>query len=701
MSSSAPNHPPLFLTKIWFYFFIFTATNALLAYAPFPLEAKLWIGLTGFLLPFILGVRALSSRTGKENTILNLELFETIPSWVWWGLLILGIIFRLVPLLNSSWIFPDEGHFSQLSVELYRQWKWIFFFSDSQMPLLYNWVLALYYQFVPPSVFSTRLFIFPLGILALALSLLASRRFFSKSASLLYFVFFSVGFWPLFFCKFCMPMQPALMVQMAVFYLLGLFLASSSMKKTIWYGLGLGLAAGIGFWIYYPWILMIPMVAIAVVPKLARERTSVSIGMITSFLFLFVPFLLLSLMEKNGEHVKYLWAYYRQLDVVDGLRNLFSNWTLLFWEGNIDNEYGPVWGGFLNPMEGAFCFLGIIQFIRSRRQTFSRWMLASSFVFVIPGLLTNGYESFHNLLLLPILLVFCVCGAQGVLAAVPTSWRALGLAALVLTSSTLNLIHFEKTFIPQSSEISGSDLEYREVRRIFSILDQTHRQNGPGFILWDLSTFRERTLGFETFPFNAADNPRIQSKDVHWAAILCNSNYKSFLEPRFSGSTWHEIGPDQFWNEGHLTLAVVPFLEANRPILSDWLEANGRLHSITRDFLFDNKGSWVEDARRKLLGMEALMSNDPYLTSIFWERVISESGQRQSPGQWLLWLDQAIRRGYPAAHLLAAKGLMLRAQGKQLEAREAFNQAVRSPLNLTKASEYLRAMDEPKKKSRP
>jgi hypothetical protein len=696
MSSSASNrlnHPPLFLTKIWFYFFIFTATNALLAYAPFTLETKLWIGLIGFLLPFVLRVRALSSRTGKENTILKLELFETIPSWVWWGVLCLGLALRLIPLLNSSWIIPDEGLYCQLSVELHKKWEWLFLSSSAQTPPFFNWLLALYYHLLPPSVLTTRFFIFLLGILILILSLLTSRLFFSKSASLLYLIFFSVGFWPLFFCKFCLFMQPVFLVQMMTFYLLGLFLGSSSTNKSIAFGFGLGLVTGMGLWVSIPWPLMIPMVGIAIIPKLFQERISVCASTIFGLLLFLVPFLLLSWIEQNGQYVKFLWSFYRHVDMAESLKNLFSNWTVLFWEGNPDYAYQPIWGGILNPIEGAFCYLGIIEFVRSRRLAVSRWMLTSAFVFIIPGLLTNGFEVFHNILLAPILLVFCVCGALGLLAAIPASWRTPSLAAMVLVSSSLNLIHLEKTFVPLSFENSNRDPEYRQVRRIFSILDQTYRQNGAGLVFWDLSSFREYTMEFETFPFNAADNPRIRSNDVRWAAILCNANYRPFLEQRLPDSKWHKIGPDHYWNEGDLILAIISFQGPNRAILLRWVEANSRLHSITREYLFDHNGSHTNEIRQKLLGMETGMTNDPYLMSIFWERIIVDSGNGSSPDQWISWLDQAIHKGYPAAHLLTVKGLLLKSRGKQREAREAFRQAVRSPLNLTKASEYLQAMD--------
>src|SRR5208337_1194253 len=106
------------------------------------------------------------------------------------------------------------------------------------------------------------------------------------------------------------------------------------------------------------------------IPTMRRAKASLTVGMVSGFLLLFIPYLWLSWTNHNGEHIKFLWGLYRSADTVSAWKNFFSNWTLLFWEGTPGNRYGPVWGGILNPLEGAFCFLGIIEFIRTWRLPF-------------------------------------------------------------------------------------------------------------------------------------------------------------------------------------------------------------------------------------------------------------------------------------------------------------------------------------------
>jgi hypothetical protein len=679
---------PAFLTRPWFYFFVFTAANIVLAYTSLGLETKMWIGLGGFLIPFLAAVWALPARTGDGKTPLDDEMFPSAPAWVAGGVLGLGLLVRLYSWLNSNWIVPDEGILCQLSVELAKKWEWHFFFTTTQIPPLTHWVLSLYYRLVPPSVFSSRFFFFVVSSLGLVLVYPASRLLFSRSASLLGLLFFSFGFWPLLFCEYCGPLQAFLTVEIGVLYMLGRYLGASSPRESAAFGLGLGLATGLGLWVSMSWLLMVGMVAAAVIPGIKRAKASAWVGMASGFLLFFVPFLWLSWTNNNGEHVKFLWGLYRGADTAAAWKNLFSNWTVLFWEGTPGNRYGPVLGGMLNPPEAALCFLGIIGCLRSGKTPFFRWILAAAFVFILPGLLTNGYQIFHNVLLPPILTVFCIFGAQMLLARVPPGGRAFALAALVLVSSGLNLVHLAKSYALSSSEHSNSDPEYLEERRCFSILEETFRQQGPGYVLWDLSTFRENSLKLETYPFNAADNPRLRDSDAHWAAVLCNVHYKYFVERRFPGSRWVGVGPDLFWHQGGLALGVIPLDDSDRAILSHWREADARLSLISRELLFDHNLVNRDKIRKELAGMEGDMGQDPFLVGMFCERVIEESDPGL-PGQWLPWIEKALTQGYPSPHLWVAKGALLNAEGKKREARQAFEKAVHSPFNLTDAQERI------------
>jgi hypothetical protein len=114
---------------------------------------------------------------------------------------------------------------------------------------------------------------------------------------------------------------------------------------------------------------------------------------------------------------------------------------------------------------------------------------------------------------------------------------------------------------------------------------------------------------------------------------------------------------------------------------------------ITRESLFDHNGMNKTLIVKDLIGMEKDMGQDPFLESVFCERVLQESGQGP-PEKWLPWVEKALAQGYPSPHLWVAKGALLNAEGKKREARQAFEKAVHSPFNLTDAQERLQALDQ-------
>lgn len=462
-------------------------------------------------------------------------------------------------------------------------------------------------------------------------------------------------------------MQWALTAELVGFLCLGLYLRSPTKNESILYGFLLGLATGLGFWVAIPWVLMCAMVAMAVIPKASKLKELDTWAVVLGFLILFSPYLFFSWMGKNGDHIKQLWEIYRHEDLALSLKNLFSNWTILFWEGIPANTFGPVWGGILNPIEGAFCFLGIIQWIRSMRSPLSSWLLVSAFVFTAPGLVTDCYDSFRNLLLVPILIVACVCGAQMLLLKVPARGRPSILFAILLASSSLNLAHWAKSYLPFSPDNPNLNPVISEEVRSYSILDQIYRQANPGFILWDLSTFREHNLRMESYPFNVADNPLLPPSKAHWVALFCNSYYRRYLQPRFPESLWYEVGPDLFWHEGGYSLVVLPLNDSNRLILAGWIEANARMHVITRKTLFDDTQTNVDNIQKQLIGMESAFEKDPFLESMFCERVLEKSGLGH-PNQWLPLIEKPLQKCYSSPLLLRAKGALLDEKGRHQEA---------------------------------
>ncbi len=668
------------------YFLIFSATNALLSYTSFQIETKLWIGLIGFAVPFFFGLLTTLRKSSESVDFCSKEWMTSIPGWAWVVIIVLALPMRFYCLFNSNWLVSDEGVFGFLSLELSRKWNWHLVYSaHGQIPPLFNWLLALYFKLVTPTILSMRFFIFTLSLLSLISFYLTANLFFRKTLSFLCFSLFCFGFWPLFTFKFVYYFSAALLFQILAFWALGSCLRSN--PASIGFALLLSILLGLGLWVSISWPLLLLMVIVPFVLKrkafFLEHGFWVSLSPLGLFLGVFLACLFF---ENNLQHIRWLLVNESTTNVYGRLPSLFSNWTTLFWEGHPHNSLGPSWGGILNPLEGAACLLGILELIKYRKNRFSQWLMAAAMVFAIPGLLTNNYESFHNHLLLPVLIGVCALGIQAVLLELPKPFRWILLLIFFLFSASLNAFHILQSDNPA---VYSEDV----CQRAYRILNHHAKTFGPGLVFQDMDlNMDDQTLTLASYHWNAAQNQKLDPFRVHWSAVIVNSNYKYFLSRRFPDIQWYSLGPDAVWNLGGLLLAIIPQTRSNEGDMREWNLFNLKLHGVTTRFFFDHSASQTKSIFSQLLELEDQAGKDPFLESIFCEKVIFYLRNSENPLNLLPWIQKAVQKGYPAPHLLVAEGLLLQALGNHSQAKAAFQKAVQCPLNDTRAKDLLAAL---------
>ena len=690
---------PVILYQPWFYFSIFVATNLMLSYCSFGLETKLWVGILGWAVPFGLGLVTLSAAKPEKLELHKQEVLPSIPRWVWWSLALSAIFIRLYILLNNAWPLPDDALTALPSVELSKSWEWHFCFTVGQLPPLFNWILALFFKIFVPSLFSMRLYLFSLSTFALIFIYTAANQFFSKSLAFLLFIFCAFGFWPLYGSRFCINNQLLLLIELLAMGSLARFLRAPSSAGLPKQASLLGFWTSLGFWTGISWPLSALMIGAAVFNKLKSQLFGRNLK---PFLLFLIPLLLsallyyfLSFQEGNGQHVRDLLSLSPSENWVKRLNDSLSNWTALFWGCNPQNSYGPIWGGMLNPVEGGLFFVGILDLIRNRHSAFSKWILTSFFLFMIPGTITQAFEMFRNSLVIPILIVVCALGTQTLLISLPFQKRLATLAVLILSFASLNIIHLEKTFEPKGDQAGPSHFtEGQTLRQAYEILREVEGREGQGLILQDLlPNFENQTLGIATYSFNPANNPKLNPSLARWVAVIENTNYKSFLAKRFPLGQGYEIGPDPFWNDGGLMLWVIPIGDSNRPDFLHWLELDQQLHNITRETYFDNSRKHQPEIFNHLLSLENHLQGDPFLESVFFEHVFYYRRVDAPESELLTWVQKALENGYPLPHLLVREGVYLQKTGHPQAAREAFKKALQAPFNSPSAKENLRILD--------
>src|SRR6185295_17558115 len=131
-----------------------------------------------------------------------------------------------------------------------HHWDWSLFYQDNSYPSTYLWGLGLLFKLFQPSLFLVWFFPALLSALVVPMGYAAARTCFSKSLSLLITLLLAFSFWPMFVGRFGNQQIMTLLFECLWLFLLGKFVQNLKKPYSIKYSAFLGLAAGLGFYIY-------------------------------------------------------------------------------------------------------------------------------------------------------------------------------------------------------------------------------------------------------------------------------------------------------------------------------------------------------------------------------------------------------------------------------------------------------------------
>jgi hypothetical protein len=695
------------------FFFIFLAANLLLAYIPMSFSMKGWAFVLGLLLPLGVAFYGLEHKV-SEKLPCSRESFTVSSPWPLVLVLFLAVGIRLAQVhVPDYWPLWDDGCFASYSMGLSNQWKWDFFYSTTQHPPLFNWSLGLFFKLITPSLFSLWLYPALCSILVIPFAYFATRTFFSKSFSFLFCFMVGLGFWPLYAGRFCMYMVVLLLWEMITLALLAVFLkvGPSSKRFKILPWLGFCLAAG--FWIAIAW----PVVALVVLAAVYHHSKSSPQGRKNFLLWVLIPllvsvaiFIVASVLEKNGAHIQALWAFGPGFDWKRQFLDSLSNLTALFWGCDLQDSYGPVWGGALNPVLGSFFFIGLLEAYRRRHDSLVRWMAASFFLLLVPGLVCRNFDLFRNTQVLPFLFWISAFGAQALLLGTRTKGlRALVFLALIL-SVPMDLRHLWLTYHSPPFSPGAGFSQPATYSRAYHVLKSRSEKLGKGVILFDLKpNVADQTLAVATYAFNAARNPEIRQNDIHWVAIVVDVHYRPFLVKRFPKGEWVPLFPEDGiarQSQDTLMLGILPLEPSDREWVSRWMGADQAFWDIVWQAANIPAGQKRDAVFQRLSGAAEWARGDRLLESLYWEMVFDFHRWENVYGDKNVRvhypasreaISQALQRGYPTAQFYNEWGSFLTMEKNDGEARKAFEKAARSEVNYTSAAENLKALERMKK----
>jgi hypothetical protein len=433
------NFPP-FLYSSWFYFFIFTIANIVLSYTK--QNSSIVLAAIGIVLFIFVLMAFFLSKPPQKPIYLEESLQNSTSEW-FWVIAVLAFLPRLFIFLAPNWPTSDDGTNAFIPMELSKKWSWQIFFTHSQLPPINTWIQVLYFKWITPSFFSIRLYFFILSVFIAFLSFFIAKIYFSRSIALFCFFFASLSFWPLYASKFWMYPLSLFAFQIVVLGILGIYLKSTSTHEHHINGWKLGFLTGLGFWIAIQWPLAAFTITISVFLNAKTKEIKTTILKNSSYWLslslLSLPFLFFSITEKYGENIRYIFAL-PPAGGISRLNTFISNWTSLLWGCNLQNSYGPIWGGMLNPIAASLFFIGFIELIRHQRFKLSRWVSWSFFIFMIPGLITGTFDLFRNSLILPLLIFICALGIQSLSRQTSFQYKSFLLAIILLFSTSLDML---------------------------------------------------------------------------------------------------------------------------------------------------------------------------------------------------------------------------------------------------------------------
>jgi hypothetical protein len=679
--------------KSWFYFLIFLTINSGLAWLSLTVWQRIWFFPLGLFLEASLAFLAFPIASAGEKIAFESEVFS-VPSWVGWAIpLGLGIFLRLFQLVSlPAWPLRDDASYSFFAIRLFETWRGGLFFGPEQTPALFTWLETLFFKFSPPSLESMWLYCALYSILAIPLGYWAARCYFSKSFSFLLSLLLALGFWPVYWGKLCMSfgdlsLLGLLIILIAFKFFWDKFKTKASHHSAIVLGCCIAVSLYISILFLVPAAFFTAAVFVLCLRKPVRDWKTFSCFLI--------PLLLLSLPMD--------WGYLR--NILEGHIHTYlalgkrdDHWILqlatslsyltVFHFGTILQSYhnfGPFWGGLLNPLLGACFFLGAADFLRFRQRHFFKWAALGVFCLLVPGLLSNSVECLRVFPVMPFILVVVAMGIVRLQSNLTAKWKMPFLILMMTLSLALDIYHLWGPYHQWSVNLRSSDTFKSADRwRAFQVLEKTSREKGPGLIFSDfVSDVYDQSLLISTYPFNAARNPNLNPEKARWAAVLIDLHYQQPVLSRFPQAQFYVLSDSSAGNTQVLALAVIPMDIQQGPfIFSQWVSLHKSLQNLFEDMPYHVQNPDFQPVLKQLFSLYPEAERDSLLKAWVLEKALDLLlvGDNVTSAFWFLARPADATRSFPFLDLKFAQvyhrlGLALVKAGDWQQASECFRRA--------------------------
>ncbi len=598
-------------------------------------------------------VLARSNRsTFRPETAGNISLPRLTP-WLLALLAALAFFLRFYKLSSfSTWPSTDEAWVNSYSLDLYEKWDWSLLYGHMKVSPFCLWIQAILFKILSPSLFSFYLLPALISCLTVVLSYAAAREFFSKPFALLCALITAFSFWPLLLGRIALGGGLIPGLELITLILLSRILKSKDERSGKIFALLLGLVSVSGFYFSHPlwaayWIWLQLFILWLGLRREKFRKIWVPYFLLEAVLL--IPLAAAFLHEGVGKYIAGL-AFMNQDSVwLARAFNPLSYLTSLLWGADESGFiYRPQWGGFLNPVSGAFFLFGLTALIRCWKNPFWRWVTLALPVLLLPGLLSKTYEMYRIVAVLPLVVMITAMGVEVLFKRYPKRgnlFLLLFLIALSLDSYHLFGAYRQTWAVPG---IQWQPFKSLERWRAFEILDKQNKEKGPGLILPEFVVRNfDRSLDVAVYSFNRARNRSLNAAP-QWVGVIFPSHLQPYLSRRFPNGKWVGLSEGLPPSDENKCLGIIPVSPANERVFAQWESANRGFEAVSRQMLYSKDQMTFQELERALLTIQPAMEKDPFLESCFDQKISGVIDAGAEPAKALFFARRGAKYGYPS-----------------------------------------------------
>lgn len=672
----------------WGFFLFFSLINVLLTYFSWSFEPKVFIILAGLILPFVLMIQSSSDPTQGKKPYFEIE---PLSPWffqvkVWFPILVLATLLRFWKCGSPDWwLGGDDSLMAWGAVDLGNHWRWMPFVTLGQDP-----TTLCYFCYFSLKIFNSMLLSFQIppaviSWLTLVIAYPTAREYFSRSLSWILTGILALNYWSILIARPLLPGITLPLWELVVLYFMGRFLNSTNISnQRLWLCL-LGFGLGLGPYTFFAWPVLF-LLSLGTVGWIWWKKKSLDVKSFHGFLFFLTlsitPFLYSAGKESYGGYLLDVsaWNSFKWINQIGVIAGYLSG---LFWGPGPVGAWPPT-GGFLNFILSSFFFVGAVELYRFRKNPTSLFLAVAFILFLLPGILSHDVEFHRILLILPILFTISGIGLQSVLEQTVPGKRTVLFLGLFTILTIVDLFRIFQSVLPFHF---SSWLDRDEQRISYSVLKQLADQKGPGFIFSDMiPNPMNLALDYCTYPFNAAWNPELPTRNINWAALFTESQYSLPLSRLFPQSKWVELPSEVVGVPSRHTLGLFAVTPQTLPRILLWQKYSVWNLKMNSEILNSYSRKSHQEILRDILQFYPNLPDDKYLQSCYFEKLLFNYSWEKTfhpEDRWANWqnfspiLRRSFEGSYQNASLCEKFGRLLAMEGDDSESRKIFQQALK------------------------